>query len=165
MRIRHRSLRSQGPTLQMTAMIDIVFLLLVFFIMTFKVVVPEGDFNLKMPVEKQGISEIAHNSLPPIHVRLRADANGSIAGIQMNEVGLGADFDALRDRILSLIGQERGPGSIAEMAEVEIDCDYGLRYDYVISAMTAISGYRTSDGTVVKLIEKIKFTPPRAPSA
>ncbi len=35
--------------LKMTAMIDIVFLLLIFFVMTFKVLAPEGDFNVKMP--------------------------------------------------------------------------------------------------------------------
>ena len=36
--------------LNMTAMIDIVFQLLVFFVMTFKVVAMEGDFNIKMPL-------------------------------------------------------------------------------------------------------------------
>ena len=36
--------------IQMTPMIDIVFQLLVFFIMTFKVVSMEGDFNIKMPL-------------------------------------------------------------------------------------------------------------------
>ena len=36
--------------LQMTPMIDIVFQLLVFFIMTFKIVAQEGDFNVKMPL-------------------------------------------------------------------------------------------------------------------
>ena len=35
--------------LNMTAMIDIVFQLLVFFIMTFKIVALEGDFSVKMP--------------------------------------------------------------------------------------------------------------------
>lgn len=34
----------------MTPMIDIVFQLLVFFIMTFKIVSQEGDFHIKMPV-------------------------------------------------------------------------------------------------------------------
>ncbi len=34
----------------MTPMIDIVFLLLVFFLFSFKIVVQEGDFNIRMPV-------------------------------------------------------------------------------------------------------------------
>ena len=36
--------------LQMAAMIDVVFLLLVFFVMTFRIVPVEGDFNVKMPL-------------------------------------------------------------------------------------------------------------------
>ena len=44
--------------------------------------------------------------------------------------------------------------------EIEIDTDYNLRYEYVIRAITAVSGYK--DGNeVVKLIEKIKFAKPR----
>jgi biopolymer transport protein ExbD len=33
----------------MTAMIDVVFQLLTFFVMSFKVAAMEGDFNIKMP--------------------------------------------------------------------------------------------------------------------
>ena len=50
--------------LNMTAMIDIVFQLLVFFIMTFKVVALEGDFNVKMPLASQNADE----SLSLIHI-------------------------------------------------------------------------------------------------
>ena len=42
--------RGQKVELQMTPMIDIVFQLLIFFIITFKIVAPEGDFNIKMPL-------------------------------------------------------------------------------------------------------------------
>ena len=41
----------------MTSMIDIVFLLLVFFVMTFKIVELEGDFSVRMPLA--GSSTIA----------------------------------------------------------------------------------------------------------
>ena len=51
MKIRNRDDRSEDKIeLQMTPMIDIVFQLLVFFIMTFKIVTQEGDFNIKMPL-------------------------------------------------------------------------------------------------------------------
>ena len=36
--------------LQMVPMIDIVFQMLIFFVMTFKIAVPEGDFNITMPI-------------------------------------------------------------------------------------------------------------------
>ena len=41
--------KNEKIELQMTPMIDIVFQLLVFFIMTFNVVAQEGDFNIRMP--------------------------------------------------------------------------------------------------------------------
>ena len=51
MKIRHTTSSGQDKIeLQMTPMIDIVFQLLVFFIMTFKIVSQEGDFNVKMPL-------------------------------------------------------------------------------------------------------------------
>jgi Biopolymer transport protein len=37
--------------INMTPMIDIVFQLLAFFIMTLKIVQPEGDFDVRMPLE------------------------------------------------------------------------------------------------------------------
>jgi len=54
-----------------------------------------------------------------------------------------------------------GPGSAADKAEVELDCDPNLSYDNVIRAVTAVSGQVQPDGTVVELIKKIKFAPPK----
>jgi biopolymer transport protein ExbD len=50
MRIRHTDHREQ-VSLQMTPMIDIVFQLMVFFVFTFKIALPEGDFNVRMPAQ------------------------------------------------------------------------------------------------------------------
>ena len=44
---------------------------------------------------------------------------------------------------------------------MELDCDYELHYEHVIAAVTAVSGYVDPNDTVVKLVEKIKFAPPR----
>ena len=53
---------------------------------------------------------------------------------------------------------------LAETAEVEYDCDYRLRYEYVIDAITAVSGYVAENGrTIEKLIRRIKFAPPKKP--
>ena len=44
---------------------------------------------------------------------------------------------------------------------MEIDADYGLHYEYVIEAITAVSGYVDPEtGLIKKLVEKIKFAPP-----
>ena len=37
-------------------------------------------------------------------------------------------------------------------------CDYGLAYENVVQAITAVSGF-VQEGQVVELIKKIKFTP------
>lgn len=152
--------------LQMTPMIDIVFQLLVFFIMTFKIVAQEGDFNIKMPLSAPSAGPPSEIALPPIKVRLLADNQGRLAGVFLNDRSMGAQdpMEALRLEIIGLLGDERGPGSIQETAEVELDCDYNLHYEHVINAITAVSGYLDDNGNVIKLVEKIKFAPPRAPT-
>jgi biopolymer transport protein ExbD len=150
--------------LMMTPMIDIVFQLLVFFIMTFKIVSPEGDFNIKMPLAapSEGIPD--DSQLPPIKVRLRAAESGRLHSVLLgaNTLNPKRPFDELRLQMRGIIDDAGGPGSVsAQATEVELDCDYNLRFEYVIDAITAVSGYVTEDG-IVKLVEKIKFSPPRS---
>jgi len=156
----------EQPTLNLTPMIDIVFQLLVFFIMTFKIVSPEGDFNIRMPLAapSEGIPDPMQ--LPPIKVRMAAKADGSLLGVQMGTRTLSREnpFDDLHMQIREIVGDDTGPGSIAESTEVELDCDYNLDFEYVIAAITAVSGYVADDGTgVIKLVENIKFSPPKVP--
>ena len=160
MKIRHVTAAAKVD-LHMTPMIDIVFQLLVFFVMTFKIVAQEGDFNIKMPLAAPSEVMPDIDTLPPMKLRLTADGAGNLASMQLGENAF-RDFSVLRNHIIGLIGRD-APGSLREAAEVELDCDYDLRYENVIDAITAISGYTTDDGQVIKLIEKIKFAPPREP--
>jgi biopolymer transport protein ExbD len=158
MRIRHAG-REDKIELQMTPMIDIVFQLLVFFIMTFKIVLPEGDFNIRMPSASTAAMSMPSET-PTIRVRLRAGADGDLAGILV-EGSPKASFDELRAYIRRLVGDAAGPDEASDQ-EVELDCDYDLKYDYVIQAVTAISGYiDVETRTQHKLIERIKFAPPK----
>lgn len=163
MKIRKSS--SGGPEkveLNMTPMIDVVFQLLIFFILSFKIVVQEGDFNIKMPLAAAGASNPDDIPLPPIKVRLAA-ADGGGVQILVNGEPM-ASFAALHNKIMSFVSTA-GPGEGSEDLEVELDCDYALPYVHVVSAITEISGYvDPSSGQVVKLIEKIKFAPPRQPA-
>ena len=81
---------------------QIVFLLLVFFVMTFKIVELEGDFSIRMPLAGDGAA--ADPTDLPLKLRLRADANGSLTSMSLNEINLGTDFDQLRANVVSLIG-------------------------------------------------------------
>jgi biopolymer transport protein ExbD len=161
MRIRPRTKEDGGVELQMTPMIDIVFQLLVFFVMTFKIAAPEGDFNIRMPLvaPSEGIPE--PEALPPITIRLTALSDGRLGGIVFGNRQL-KNFLELRERMIEVLGPDPGP-SVIESTEVELDCDYHLRYEYVVEAITAVSGYLDEKtGQVIKLVEKIKFAPPRA---
>lgn len=151
---------------QMTPMIDIVFQLLTFFIMSFKIATVEGDFSIKMPLAAPSAGQPTPDQplLPPIRVRLTAGPGGELAGIRMGERTL-PSFAALHNEIIGIVGTQTGPGSLASEAEVELDADYNLQFRYIINAITAASGYVDPNGRIVKLIEKIKFSPPRKPGS
>jgi len=162
-KIRNRG-ESEKNELNMTSMIDIVFLLLVFFVMTFKIVELEGDFSIKMPLAGQSAAQVDVTELP-LKLRMRADSQGNLAGMELNDIAMGSDdvaFDKLRNQVSGLLGASTPAEMEAgEGPEIEIDTDYNLRYEYVIDAITAVSGYKDGE-QVVKLIEKIKFAKPRS---
>lgn len=146
--------------LQMTAMIDIVFLLLIFFILSFEVSVQEGDFNVKMPLSNKGGGPPPDDTQLPLKLRLIADSNGRLADITLNDsLSFGKDWQKLRGYVVQFVGTEAGPSDAAG-PEVEIDLDYGLHYVHIIEAITAVTGYR-SGSDVVKLVDRIKFAPQR----
>ena len=153
--------------LQMTPMIDIVFQLLIFFIMTFKIVTPEGDFNVRMPLAAPSEGLPDENQLPPIVLHMRANSAGHLTSISTNEKTLKGGFEELRKDIKEIINSAGGPDSIgAEATEVELECDYNLRFEYVIDAVTAVSGFIEGSGKqkrIVNLVKKIKFTSPKEP--
>ncbi|WP_153557913.1 ExbD/TolR family protein [Roseimaritima sediminicola] len=159
MKIRNK----EAPTkteLSMTSMIDVVFLLLIFFILTFKIVELEGDFGIKMPLAGASSSSMDDFDVP-ITLRMTADADGNLISMKLNETNLGTDFEQLRSMVTSLVGNQAGPDASEEDGpEVEIDTDFNLRYEYVIEAITHVSGRKEGD-QIIKLIEKIKFAAPR----
>jgi biopolymer transport protein ExbD len=146
-------------SIDMTPMIDVVFQLMSFFMCTLKVVAPEGDFDIRMPLGAAAAAAPDDQQVPPVRVKLSAGADGSLAGIAMNGATV-ADFEELRKRVIGLVGTDTGPNSLAERTEVELDCDYSLKYVNVVRAITAVSG-KVQDGQIVELIKKIKFTPPK----
>jgi biopolymer transport protein ExbD len=101
-----------------------------------------------------------------MHVRLRADSGGRLpaaGGIVVNGERVLDSFEQLHLYVIGVIGGNE-PSAKAD-AEVELDCDYNLHYEHVINAITAVSGYvDPSTGQIERLVEKIKFTPPQAPT-
>lgn len=159
MKIRHAG-REDKIELQMVPMIDIVFQLLIFFIMTFKIVLPEGDFNIRMPSAAAARTMDLSETLP-MTLTIQAGPNGELADLRLagRSFGNGPDaFARLHQYIRGTILDAGGPGTAPDQ-EIELDCDYDLNYQYVMRAITAITGY-IENGQQHKLIERIKFTPP-----
>ena len=151
---------SEKAELQLTSMIDVIFLLLIFFVMTFKIAAQEGDFNVKMPIG--GGPGSADTTELPIKLRLRANADGELVDIVVNDsLTFGNDWTKLRGYILNVTGGN-APPTPEEGPEVEIDLDYNLRYSHVITAISTITGQRQGD-QIQRLVERIKFAPPRKP--
>ena len=156
---RKKSQLSDKIEINMTPMIDVVFQLMSFFMCSLKIVAPEGDFDIRMPLGKSASAVMDDQQVPPIRVKLAAGPDGSMASITMNGNPL-KDFNDLQKEVVRLVGKGRGPDSLAEKTEVELDCDYSLKYVNVVRAITAVSG-TVQDGQIVELIKKIKFTPPK----
>lgn len=150
------------PKPDMTPMIDCVFQLMIFFMLTLKIVSAEGNFDINMPIGQS--SGAADPTAQDIKVRMIADGEGRLASLSIGSRKLGNDeraFTQLNTEILRAIGGTPG-GPAAQDTEVEIDADYNLHYSYVIQAISSCTGRLDArTGNVVRYIEKIKFAPPR----
>lgn len=147
--------------IDMTPMIDIVFQLIIFFMLSLKLFSAEGDFNIKMPLStpREGVPDEAQ--VLPVKVRLHADRKGNLAGITMGSRKLN-NFKELQSQIHEIVSQDRGPAGSAAGSELELDCDYNLKYENVVNVLTASSGYLSEDKkSIIRLMDKIRFTPTR----
>ncbi len=162
MRFRHGYTTLDKIDLQMTPMIDVVFLLNIFFMVTFKIVLPEGDFNIRMPSAAAARAMEMSESIPTPLV-MKANAEGKLVDMRLGGRSFGNAPDAflkLHQQIRGMVNDAGGPGTASDL-EIELDCDYDLKYEHVMRAITAITGY-IENGQPHKLIERVKFTPPKA---
>lgn len=147
----------------MAPMIDVVFQLLIFFMLTLKIVAPEGDFNINMPLGAGAPSD----ELPPLALRVRMTANpdGTLQQLAFNNAALGNDYPACFDRLNTEIARIVGGGKgYSDELEVEVDADYDLHYMYTMKAVSSCSGrFNARTGARVTYIEKIKLAKPRVP--
>ena len=156
--VKRRQEAGDPSKVDMTPMIDMVFQLLIFFILMFKIVAPEGDFSIKMPVGGG-----AGDGDPPqsVYVRLYADSKGNLTEVVIGTHRFPGTTPGMRDLQNYARTQLGAGGPIAAAAtELELDCDYNLKYTNVIRIISHCTGY-VENGRVVKLAEKIKFRAPR----
>ena len=101
-----RRKESKGEKLEtnMSAMIDIVFQLLIFFMLTLKIVEPEGDFNINMPAQGQPTASDEIPPFPDIKVKLRANPDGTLSGLFFGSRNLGVGPDAFEQLNIEITG-------------------------------------------------------------
>jgi biopolymer transport protein ExbD len=156
-----------GPSkvdVPMAPMIDIVFQLLIFFMLNLKIVAPEGDFNVHLPSSGQA-------GRPPevsqIKVGLKSDREGNLVQLALGQRNLGNDdaaFERLNREILQIVGRHGQP--FAKDIEVEIDADYETQYRYVVKAISRCTGrFDPETKQMARYVEKITFAPPHQPKS
>jgi biopolymer transport protein ExbD len=153
--MRFRKLRSTTGEakveIQMTPMLDMIFQLLVFFILTFKPVIDEGQFGVNvsgmnisgaslLPTMVPGMNEGPESDLnelqfiPPLRVRLIAGSDGKLG---VNGIILGdRPLQSMEYLLFELRGLVRGS---PDDFEVMLEADAKLRYEYIVQAVNAIS--------------------------
>jgi biopolymer transport protein ExbD len=137
--------------IQMTPMLDMIFQLLVFFILTFKPVIDEGQFGVNISgmsmsgasalptmVPGMGDDSAADSNdiqfIPPLRVRLISNPEGKLAtsGIILGDRPL-QSMDYLLFELRTVV---RGS---PDDFEVVLEADAKLRYDYILQAVNSIS--------------------------
>lgn len=155
--MRLQATKTEEIKLNMTSMIDIVFQLLVFFVMTFNPVDYEGDFSVKMPLDgAESESDII--DLPTtISVSLASDPGGNLTNILVDSSPVDQTdlYRGLTQAIESRLAREGDPDSTTE-TEVDFDIAPALKYSFTVAAIEAVSGKKEGD-VVTKLISRIKF--------
>lgn len=164
--MKYEPTENEDIKLNMTSMIDIVFQLLVFFILTFKVVVQEGDYNVRMPLAAITEEDTMDDDQPElIRVLLRAGESGAISTIEVDDevevkTLVGDNVVELYTQLNDYIDAKVSAGGDPEDGvdtEVEFDIDSNLKYGYTVRAIEAVSGKQLADGNVKKLVENIKL--------
>ncbi|MEO8495377.1 MAG: biopolymer transporter ExbD [Planctomycetota bacterium] len=136
--------------LQMSSMIDIVFLLLVFFVMTFRITAQEGDFAMDgAAVVGTGHAAIATNL--PLRLKLDAEPNGELMAMSLNGERV-AGFEDLQARLIGL----ETDGALRDVV-LTLDCDSNLKYANVIAVLDHVTQYRDAAGERKALVGSTRF--------
>lgn len=159
--------RSAGPVrvlFPLAPLISVIFQLLMFFLLNLKIISPEMNFNINMPISAPK-TPLAEQTVPDIKVGLHSDRQGNLTSITLGSKNLGNDeaaFERLNKGILTIIGRPGNP--LTKEIEVEIDADFETQYKYVVRAISKCSGrYDPNTKQLARYVEKIKFAPPHRP--
>jgi biopolymer transport protein ExbD len=149
--------------IDMTPMIDIVFQLLIFFVMTLNIQPPEGQLAMQIPAQRTAASAMSMDSLPPMILTLKAGPEGECSEVLLDQRAFAGEhrWEDLHNYVARLVGR----GDERADVEVQIVADYDLKHEHTVQAISALSGSRDEQGKIHPLIEKIGFAPPNRAAA
>lgn len=84
MKFRHSGGENEKIEAQMAPMIDVVFQLLIFFMLTLKIIEPEGDFSINMPQGRPQQVTSDERRIDPKTVTMRARDDGTLKSLMLN---------------------------------------------------------------------------------
>ena len=146
-RRRVRDLKRAKMQLNFTAMIDVIFQLLIYFVVTASFAVDEGILTAKLP-EGTGKTE-AKIKAPDRPIRIRLTALSLPTECRIELVGLNRsprDFRELADMLASLQYNDRNPnGSFKPDNPLIIEPDALVRWQHVVNAFNAAVKTRYSN--------------------
>lgn len=146
--MRFRSREKPVKSLEVSAMIDVVFLLLVFFMLTLNIAALEGVHEVE--AAGRGPGQIVE--IPELVVQLSADDDGSLAEVRLNGRLLGHGDDGVKllqqevTELCASLGSEA-----SQRIQVSLQPDYRLKYGFTARVMGVCSTRKTSDGSLVPL--------------
>lgn len=151
-------------------LVDVLFLLLMFFMLNLKIFTPEKRFIAKLPDGPPTSAFSDHDSavsLPDLKVGLQSDGAGRLMQLTLGSKNLGNDdaaFERLNQEILRLIGRPGHP--LPRDIEVELDVDFETQHRHVVKAISVCTGrFDPQKQQIARYVEKIKFAPPHKPKS
>lgn len=141
-----------GVKIDMTPLIDVVFQLLAFFCLTFRLALVEGDLAMHPSIGKTPVDP-APLLIPPLEIALRADERGGLRAVELNGRPL-AGIAELHREVAAALGSDL---ALAAQAEARLDCDDELAYEHTVAAVTALRGRLLPSGEIQPLVTKVQF--------
>lgn len=146
---RWRKRNAQKIRLQMTPMIDVIFLLLTFFVLTAKFRLPEDFLFLRLP--KASTQTAGFNVVEPLTVRIMANANGcvvEIAGsetITIENTAIEAGLGDFAEKLMAISQKQKRTAA----DPVEIECANNVNWDMLAKIYNVMYSMDISDITFI----------------
>jgi biopolymer transport protein ExbD len=154
-----RRRRNPAMGLRMTAMIDVIFLLLTFFVLTARFKQPESHLDVTLP--KPAVGTVQSTAKEPLSIRLEAaDSPCSVVlpkndRIVLRAETMEANLTDLHTRLMAVM-----PSYDIAGQGVELHCDDAVQWDYVVKVYDVL--YRAGAMKITFVTEE-KITPASMP--